>query len=166
MLEANPITTPMVSSLKLSKFGPDSLTDALLYRSIVGGLQYATLTRPEIAYSVNKVCQFMSHPLETHWKAVKRILRYLKGTLSYGLELKPAPSLEFSIWLHIVMQIGGVMWMIEDQLPGTAYSLVPILFPGVQRNKHLLLGPLLKLSIEVWLMLLQSCYGFSLFYMN
>lgn len=92
MLDANPIATPMISNLKLSRFGTDSLSDAHLYRSIVGGLQYATITRPDIAFSVNKACQFMAHPLESHWKAVKRILRYLKGTLSYGLELKPAPS--------------------------------------------------------------------------
>lgn len=82
----------MVSSCKLSRFGTDSLSDSYLYRSIVWALQYATLTKPEIAYSVNKVFQFMENLLETHWKAVKRILRYFKGTLSYGLELKPASS--------------------------------------------------------------------------
>lgn len=99
MVDANPINSPMVSSCKLSKFGTDSLSDPHLYRSVVGALQYVTLTRPEIAFSVNKVCQFMAHPLETHWKAVKRILRYLKGTLEYGLELRPAahPSSPFAL---------------------------------------------------------------------
>lgn len=82
----------MVSNCRLSKYGTDSISDPHLYRSVVGALQYVTLTRPEIAFSVNKVCQFLSHPLETHWKAVKRILRYLKGTLDYGLELKPAQN--------------------------------------------------------------------------
>lgn len=48
--------------------------------------------RPEISYSVDKVCQFMARPLDSHWKSMKRILRYLKGTLSYGLELRPAPT--------------------------------------------------------------------------
>ncbi|XP_057423759.1 uncharacterized mitochondrial protein AtMg00810-like [Lotus japonicus] len=57
--------------------------------SIVGALQYATLTRPEISFAVNKVCQFLSQPLEDHWKAVKRILRYLKATIHHGLHLKP-----------------------------------------------------------------------------
>lgn len=93
MSDANDIGSPMISSLKLSRFGSDSLTDPHLYRSVVGALQDATLTRPEIAFSVNKVSQFMAHPLECHWKTIKRILRYLKGTLSYGLEMKPA-SLE------------------------------------------------------------------------
>lgn len=81
MTEARPISTPMVSNSKLIKFGPDSMEDQHLYRSIVGALQYVTLTRPEISYSVNKVCQFMSNPLLSHGQGVKRILRYIQGTL-------------------------------------------------------------------------------------
>src|ERR1044072_5154445 len=49
----------------------------------------ATITRPEISYCVNKVCQFMAQPQEEHWKAVKRILIYLKGTITHGLHIKP-----------------------------------------------------------------------------
>lgn len=82
LTDANLIATPLNSSNKLSRFGSDILLDSQLYRSIVGAIQYVTLTRLEIGYSVNKVCQFMAHPLECHWKAVKRIRRYLKGTLS------------------------------------------------------------------------------------
>jgi histone deacetylase 1/2 len=87
MLECKPIATPMMSSCKLSKVGSDNVTDATLYRSVVGSLQYATITRPEISFAVNKVCQFMSAPLESHWTAVKRILRYLKGTITCGLKM-------------------------------------------------------------------------------
>lgn len=61
-----------------------------MYRSVVDVLQYATLTQTEISYSVNKVCQFKTNPLESHWIAVKRILWYLKGTTHHGLLLKPA----------------------------------------------------------------------------
>jgi histone deacetylase 1/2 len=92
MENCKPIGSPMVSSCRLSKFGTDTMNDPSLYRSTVGALQYATLTRPDIAFSVNKVCQFMAHPLESHWRAVKRILRYLKGTMSHGLLLYPSPS--------------------------------------------------------------------------
>jgi histone deacetylase 1/2 len=88
---ANGMSTPMASTLKLSKIGSVPVEDPTLFRSIVGALQYATLTRPEIAFSVNKVCQFLSNPLEEHWKAVKRILRYLSGTLHYGLLIQAAP---------------------------------------------------------------------------
>ena len=59
---------------------------------VVGALQYITVTRPKPNYSVNKVCQFMSEPMEEHWKAAMRILRYLKFTIDYGLSLKSAPQ--------------------------------------------------------------------------
>lgn len=59
-----------------------------LFRSIVGALQYATVTRPEISFAVNRVCRYMHSPMEEHWVAVKRILRYLKGTLHHGLILR------------------------------------------------------------------------------
>lgn len=49
------------------------------YRSLVGALQYVSMTRPGIAYNVNIVSQFMHCSLDTHFKAVKRIIRYLKG---------------------------------------------------------------------------------------
>lgn len=90
MADAKPIASPMVSSCKLSRFGSDTFDDPNLYRSVVGALQYATLTHPEISYSVNKVCQFMSSPLETQWKAIKRILLYLQGVADHGLLLSPA----------------------------------------------------------------------------
>ncbi|XP_058751767.1 uncharacterized mitochondrial protein AtMg00810-like [Vicia villosa] len=92
MASANGMPTPMVSSNKLSKFGSTAVPDPTHFRSIVGALQYATLTRPEISYSVNKVCQFLSNPLEEHWKVVKRILRYLSGTLHHGLLIQAASS--------------------------------------------------------------------------
>lgn len=90
MTSANGMPTPMVSSNKLSKIGSNEVDDPTQFRSVVGALQYATLTRPEISFSVNKVCQFLSNPLEEHWKAVKRILRYLSGTKHHGLLIQPA----------------------------------------------------------------------------
>lgn len=91
MANANGIASPMASSTKLTKYGSNHVSDPTFFRSIVGGLQYVTVTRPEISYSVNKVCQFLSAPLEDHWKAVKRILRYLKGTIHHDLLINPAP---------------------------------------------------------------------------
>lgn len=90
MTSANGMPTPMVSSNKLSKIGSNEVDDPTQFRSVVGALQYATLTRLEIYFSLNKVCQFLSNPLEEHWKAVKRILRYLSGTKHHGLLIQPA----------------------------------------------------------------------------
>ena len=84
----------MTFGLKLSKLRDDVFDDATLYRSIVGAFQHATITSPDITFCVNKVCQFMHHPLLSHWQAVKCILRYLQGTLHYGLLLQLCPSLE------------------------------------------------------------------------
>ncbi|KAM6544422.1 hypothetical protein CsatB_008869 [Cannabis sativa] len=83
----------MVSSEKLSGFTGDPVADPHLYRSLVGALQYAVITRPEMAYAINKVSQFMHNLLEPHFKVVKKILRYFKGTLDYELHLKSCSKL-------------------------------------------------------------------------
>lgn len=74
------------------------MSDPHLYRSIDGALQYETLTRPDISYSVNKACQFMSAPLDTLWATVRMILRYLSGTISHGIVFSPfVSSQKFSL---------------------------------------------------------------------
>jgi histone deacetylase 1/2 len=88
------LPTPLSASEKLSVaegelLGPE---DSTRYRSIVGALQYLTLTRPDIAFSVNKVCQFLHAPTTTHWTAAKRILRYVSGTMGLGLSFRKSSS--------------------------------------------------------------------------
>lgn len=82
MQGCKPYQTPMVSTSCLSKHQAVPFQDPTLYRCIVGALQYLTNTRPELSFPVNKVCQFMAHPLDTQWGDVKRILSYLQGTLN------------------------------------------------------------------------------------
>ncbi|XP_055830984.1 secreted RxLR effector protein 161-like [Solanum dulcamara] len=64
-----------------------SLVDTSLYRMIVGSLQYLTLTRPDITHAVNLASQFMQSPNIEHLQRVKMILRYIKGTLHFGLRI-------------------------------------------------------------------------------
>ncbi|XP_028117849.1 uncharacterized protein LOC114315431 [Camellia sinensis] len=59
------------------------------YRSIVGALQYLTITRLDLSYVVNQLCQHMHNPTLGHFAGVKRLLRYLKGTLSQSLTYTP-----------------------------------------------------------------------------
>ncbi|KAL9241610.1 hypothetical protein vseg_015702 [Gypsophila vaccaria] len=87
MLDANPTPTPMSTDLILTKVGNSPLASPTDYRTIVGSLQYLSLTRPDIAFVVNKLAQFMSNPHDTHWSALKRLLRYLKGTMHHGIAI-------------------------------------------------------------------------------
>jgi hypothetical protein len=62
----------------------------------MGTLQCITFTRPNLCFAVNRVSQFMHAPIDSHWVTVKRILRYLKGTTSYGFHITRG----FSFALH------------------------------------------------------------------
>lgn len=88
MLHCKPVSTPMASSPKLTLNSGSLLTDPHEYRCVVGSLQYLALTRPDISYAVNRLSQFMHKPTTEHWMAVKRLLRYLSGTLGHGIFLK------------------------------------------------------------------------------
>jgi hypothetical protein len=94
MENCRPVSTPMSSSEKLScHIGiPLSVVEATIYRSTVSALQYLMMTRPDIAFAVNKVCQYMQSPTIDHWTAVKRILRYLKFLIADGLQITCSTS--------------------------------------------------------------------------
>ncbi|GMI65421.1 cysteine-rich RLK (RECEPTOR-like protein kinase) 8 [Hibiscus trionum] len=85
MLGSTPTPILMVVTHKLKANDGQPFSYIQLYRSTVGGLQYVTLTRLDILYVVNKVSQYINHPHDTHWRAVKRILRYLNRTVDHGI---------------------------------------------------------------------------------
>ena len=88
MHKAKPCTTPMNTTYNLSKFEGADFSDPQLYRSTVGALHYLGFTRLNVAVVVHHVSKFMHQPKDLQWLAVKRILRYLKHTVGYGLHLK------------------------------------------------------------------------------
>jgi hypothetical protein len=94
MLECKAATTHMASTETLSATVGTllSVDDATGDRSIVGGLQYLTIARSDVSHAVNRVCQYLHAPRDAHWSAVKRILCYVRSTVTYGLHLRPAPS--------------------------------------------------------------------------
>jgi hypothetical protein len=85
MINCNPVSTPMEPGAKLSKFDGGERVDASRYRSLVGSLRYLTCTRPDLSLSVGIINRFMEEPVYSHWKALKRILRYIQGMVSLGL---------------------------------------------------------------------------------
>ncbi|KAK3008158.1 hypothetical protein RJ639_015137 [Escallonia herrerae] len=80
-----PCNTPMNPSVHLTKDDGDCLDDPEKYRRLVEKLNYLTVTRPDIAYAVSTVSQFMSEPTVKHWAALEQILCYLKGAPGLGL---------------------------------------------------------------------------------
>ena len=94
MQDYKPSPTPLSSTkqLSLAEGEPLNSEDSTRYRSIVGALQYLTLTRLDISFAVNKVCQFLHAPTTSHWTAAKRILRYVKNTLTTGLTFSKSSS--------------------------------------------------------------------------
>ncbi|XP_058096141.1 secreted RxLR effector protein 161-like [Magnolia sinica] len=85
MLECKPADTPMVQNHKLGEYQDQVPTDKGRYQWLVGKLIYLSHTRPDIAYSVSVVSQFMHCPSEDHMNAVTHILRYLKASPGEGI---------------------------------------------------------------------------------
>ncbi|KAL0402265.1 UNVERIFIED_CONTAM: Retrovirus-related Pol polyprotein from transposon RE1 [Sesamum latifolium] len=85
MLKCKSISTPVEPHAKMCAHEGQDLEDATMYRKLVGSLIYLTLTRPDISFAVGVMSLYMQNPKKPHLEAVRRILRYMKGTLSYGI---------------------------------------------------------------------------------
>lgn len=88
----------MATSPKLQLLSGMTLDDPCEYRMVFGSLQYLAFTHPDIAYSVNRLSQFMHHPTDIHWQVVKRVLRYLSGTMSHGIFLSTRSPISFHVF--------------------------------------------------------------------
>ncbi|XP_058784211.1 uncharacterized mitochondrial protein AtMg00810-like [Vicia villosa] len=81
----NPISTPMELGAKFSKFDGEECVEANKFRSLVGSLRYLTCIRPDLLLSAGIISRFMEEPVYSQWKALKRIIRYVQGTVSLGM---------------------------------------------------------------------------------
>ncbi|XP_071688565.1 uncharacterized mitochondrial protein AtMg00810-like [Rutidosis leptorrhynchoides] len=90
MSSCNTIKTPVDTNGKLSLSTGPAYKNPTEYHSLAGALQYLTFTRPDISYAVQQICLYMHDPKEVNMQALRRILRYLKGTLTHGLHLTPS----------------------------------------------------------------------------
>jgi hypothetical protein len=85
MTDCKPAPTPFLSGIRLEDGGDTPLVDKNLYRQLVGSLLYLTRTRLDISYAVGEVSIYMQEPHDFHWKDAKNNLRYIQGTMSYGI---------------------------------------------------------------------------------
>ena len=86
MMDCKAIATHMASNLKLLSDASSESVDATMYRQMIGSLMYLTNTRPDIYFAVNTLSQFLIDSRHVHLTTAKHILRYLKGTVDYGLK--------------------------------------------------------------------------------
>jgi hypothetical protein len=111
---------------KLSEDDRPPVADATSYRNLIDVLQSLTFSRPNIAYVVQVVCLHMHTPREPHLTALKRILRYLRGCLDYGL-LRPSPTSELVVYTDAT---GLAVPPRADPLSVMPYSWAPTSSPG------------------------------------
>ncbi|XP_050157447.1 uncharacterized mitochondrial protein AtMg00240-like [Malus sylvestris] len=150
MESCKPANTPCKphSQMLLNEGKP--LQDSTLYRSLVGPLQYLTFTRPDITYAVNSVCQFITAPTDVHLISVKRIIRYLQGTIECGITY----STDFAMHLTTFSDADWVGDLnTRRSVTGYVVYLGGIRSPGNQRSKHQFLEALQKQNTRYWLIL-------------
>ena len=94
MVSFNPITTLVGTKSKLSTSDGDPVPSPSMYMGIARALKYLITTLSDISYAVQQVCLFMHAPRDSHMQLVKRILRYLRGTTHFGLQLYKSSPLD------------------------------------------------------------------------
>lgn len=85
MLGCKPVATPLVANNKMKKLDGAEKADATKYRSLIGSLLYLTSTRPDIMFCASMLSRYMEEPSQIHYGAAKRVLRYVQGTVDYGI---------------------------------------------------------------------------------
>ena len=86
LANSKPVSIPLAIGEKLRKEDGNELADESLYRKIIGSLLYLTITRLDIMYSTSLLSRFMNQPTRKHKGVARRVLRYVQGTLDYGIE--------------------------------------------------------------------------------
>lgn len=85
MTDCNKTLIPMDPGTRLTKNTEGTMVNSTEYRSLIGCLRYLLHTRPDLSYSIGLLSRFMQEPKEQHMKAIRQVLRYVKGTINYGI---------------------------------------------------------------------------------
>lgn len=133
MKHSKPCPTMMCPSHKLHHDDGDPFDQQPIYWSTIWSLQYFTMTRPDIAFVVNKVSQFFQAPIISHWNACKRLLCYVVGTPSQGLKLTAAPILHLYAFPTLTEPTTSTTYDLLQSYP--FYSAV-VSYPGHPKSKR------------------------------
>jgi hypothetical protein len=118
MAGAKPAPTPLSTTATLTLNDGTPATDSTHYRKIIGALQYLNLTRPDLSFAINKLSQFMHKPTSLHLQHLKRLLRYLKATINFGIFLRQPSSLQ--LYAFTDADWGG---NVDDRTSTSAYLI-------------------------------------------
>ena len=99
MMDCKAITTPMASKLKLLSDDSSETVDATVYHQIIGSLMYLTNTRLDICFSLNPLSQFLTDLRNVHLIVAKHILRYLRGTIDYGIKYESNQKINLEVYV-------------------------------------------------------------------
>jgi hypothetical protein len=94
MTDCKSAPTPFLSGVKLEDGGETALVDITLYKNQVGSLLYLTHSKLDLSYAVGAVSRFMQELHELHWKVAKHILRYVQGTITFGIHYAADSTLD------------------------------------------------------------------------
>ena len=136
MEDCKPMSIPMITSWKKLHASERELVNPTLYRQLIGSLMYLVNSRPDLCFAVNTLSQFMVEPRRVHWIAAKHVLRYLAGTMDYGLDYKRSDGVILicftdSYWAGSVAD--------RKSTSGCCFSLGLATVSWFSRNKSLLL---------------------------
>eukprot|EP00253_Pinus_taeda_P030418 PITA_30418 len=104
MEDCKPAPSPFQSGVKLSVNCTSPEVDATLYHQLVGKLLYLTHTRPDLSFAIGLVARFMQTPRESHWKATKRILHYVRAKAEYRGAVEASKE---ALWLRQILSEFG-----------------------------------------------------------
>lgn len=163
MGDSKPVSTPMATSFSSSTVPDSTICDSSLSRSILGSLHYLSITCLDVAFPVNKLAQHMQSPTTTHMQALKRILHYLKSTISHGLHLTKSSNLALTAFCDA--DWGGDTQDRKSLVP-TWSILVRMPSLGHVRSNPPLQDPPPRLNIGQLPPLLLNCSGSSNYFKN
>ncbi|PON33009.1 hypothetical protein PanWU01x14_356340 [Parasponia andersonii] len=129
MFGCKSVTTPLVCNEKLMKEDGEKKVDETLYRSLVGNLLYLTATKPDIMFAASLLSRFMNSPSQVHFGVGKRVLRYIQGTMNYGIRFEKNPDVK-------LVGFCDIDWGDMKSTSGYVFSLGSGVFSWLSKKKQ------------------------------